>query len=554
MLDGFDEFPDSLQKNSFITSIIEGENTIGKIFSKFTVVVTSRPTDTLFLHHVVHRRIEILGFAKEERDKYISLSLHDAPDDKEKLDTYLKNHPIINGLCFIPLHLAILLFLFQQHSLPETLTEMNEFFIVHTIYRYLSKVRSSDKSKVKNSRVTDLPDDIKTFIYKLSLLAYKGLKKSQLVFSYDEIKEVCPEIDSTPGGINGFGLLQAVQHYTQQGFEETTSFNFLHFTMQEYLAAFYVSNLPVDQSSLLMKGTFWDGQFSFMWMMYAGIAGINSSTFNSFLHRTDGRGVDELTLAHDVLNDKRKCLHLFHCYIEAKSNEIPKAVSFIFSGGNIQLTGVTLLPHHISSLIYFMYASMKQQWRTLDLENCRDIGMNTLLEHIIKSEANMSTLQYVDLSGNGSSPWGVYCVIIRHCCVNSLTLCGDDGMEQHVREITDSLEANRRLELLTLYSVGRIGAESVRRVLSNNTTLNDIQLSWKKLWIKDDDNILLYTQPSISNIVMSSAIKVVNVTILYDEHHECLPEVIDLSSAKNINDDVAVLIAFGLHENVTAYA
>ena len=567
VLDGFDEFPGSLQKDSFITSIIEGENSIGKIFCRFTVVVTSRPTDTLFLHRVVHRRIEILGFAKEGRDKYISLSLCDEPEKKEDLVRYLKNHPIINGLCFIPLHLAILLFLFQVDSLPETLTEMNEFFVVHTIYRYLSKVRSPDKSKVNNPRVTDLPDDIQRFIEKLSKLAYEGLQNSQLVFSYDEIKKVCPEIDSIPGAINGFGLLQAVQHYIRQGFGETISFNFLHFSMQEYLAAFYVSNLPVDQSSLLMKETFWDGRFSFMWMMYAGIVGIKSSAFISFLYENalhHGTEVDDqggLTLAHDVQNDKRKCLHLFHCYIEAKCNEIPEAVSFIFSGGNIQLTGITLLPHHISSLVFFMFAS-KQQWRTLDLHNCnlRGIGMNTLLEHVIKSEGNMSTLQYVDLSGNLSSPWGVYCVIIRHCCVNSLTLCGDNWMEEHVKEIAehvkeiaDSLEANKRLNSLTIHNVGRIGVESIRKVLINNTTLNDINLSWKKLWIKDDDNVLLCTQVLISNEVMSSA-RVVNVTILYDEHHEYSPKEIDLSSTRSINNDVvAVLIAFGLCDNITVH-
>ena len=87
---------------------------------------------------------------------------------------------------------------------------------------------------MKNPLVTDLR---KTFINKLFLLAYEGLKKSQLVFSYNEINEVCPVIDSTPRGINGL----AVQHHTQQGFEEATSFNFLHFTMQEYLAASYAS-------------------------------------------------------------------------------------------------------------------------------------------------------------------------------------------------------------------------------------------------------------------------------------------------------------------------
>ena len=133
VFDGFDEYPVALQNESFITDLIKGK-VGGKMFCNSTVVVTSRPTATLFLHHVVDRRIEILGFPREERDKYISFSLGDSLDKKQNLFKYLKQHPIIDNLCYIPLHLAILMYLFQQDSLPETLTEMNEFFILNTIY------------------------------------------------------------------------------------------------------------------------------------------------------------------------------------------------------------------------------------------------------------------------------------------------------------------------------------------------------------------------------------------------------------------------------------
>lgn len=66
LIDGFDEYPPALQKCSFIVDIIEG-----RCFADSVVVVTSRPTATVFLHDQVDRRIEILGFEKEEREKYI---------------------------------------------------------------------------------------------------------------------------------------------------------------------------------------------------------------------------------------------------------------------------------------------------------------------------------------------------------------------------------------------------------------------------------------------------------------------------------------------------
>ena len=66
VIDGFDEYPASLQKNSFILDLITGY-----ILPKAIVVVTSRPNATIFLHDQVDRRIDILGFAKEDREEYI---------------------------------------------------------------------------------------------------------------------------------------------------------------------------------------------------------------------------------------------------------------------------------------------------------------------------------------------------------------------------------------------------------------------------------------------------------------------------------------------------
>ena len=74
-----------------------------------------------------------------------------------------------------------------------------------------------------------------------------------MVFTYNEITGVCPDISDTSGAIDGFGLLQAVQHFSEEGAGETASFNFLHYTMQEYLAAFHVSTLSVEGQLSLME-------------------------------------------------------------------------------------------------------------------------------------------------------------------------------------------------------------------------------------------------------------------------------------------------------------
>ena len=169
-------------------------------------------------------------------------------------------------------------------------------------------------------------------------------------------------------------------------------------------------------------------------------------------------------------------------------------------------------------------------------------GMNRLSECIIHA----TPLEYVDLSGNNSSPWNVYCVIIRHCCVNSLTLCGDEGMEEYVQEIIDSLQANKTLRSLTLCKIGRTGLQSTKNVLDNNTTLKELNMTWKSKGTTIIHRQLIQNEFNSSN----GYERVVDIHILYDGDHKCSSEVINMSN-EGINDDAVYLITFGLYNNTT---
>ena len=469
VMDGFDEYPASLQKNSFIVNIIKGV-----ILPKAIVVITSRPTATVSLHDQVDRRIDILGFPKEEREKYISKLFSSSIEKKNKLKKYLKQQPVINGLCFVPLHLSILLYLFQQGSLPETLTEMNESFILHTIYRHLERQELTPSGPI--DKLSDLPKAVLHIVLGLAVLAFNGLQQNKLVFTFDDIKQSCPCIHETVGAINGFGLVQAVEHYPQKGVGTTKSFNFLHYTMQEFLAALHVSTLPSEPQSSLMEKTFWDGHYNFMWMMFVGIVGVRSDIFIHFIYK--GNENEGIMIFPDVIRkDKRKLLHVFQCYLEAKENkEAPQVIPSMFKNGDITFNQVSLLPHSITSLMSFIHTKKSIQWKQMQLQQCEigDIGMSILQQFI---SDNTSTLEYVDLSHNDSSPWGVYCAIIRHCSVNNLALCGIQAseMKEYVREITRSLRINRTLKSLTLCNiVGNI--KPIKMVLSCITTLKEVNL------------------------------------------------------------------------------
>ena len=529
VLDGYDEYPFP-DKRTFITDLI-----YGGVFPNSLVVITSRPISTLKLHGDIKnlKKIEILGLAKEERDEYISQALLDS--DKIKLEKYLKQQPIINGLCYIPLYLAILLYLFKQDCLPESLTEMNESFIIHTVYRHLKKYGIKFSNVIV--KMGDLPI-FKDFLLKMSKLAFNGLKNNQLVFKSADIDfDVASEQETK----NGFGLLQAVQHYPKKGAGEVISFNFLHFTMQEFLAAYHVLMLSGGRQLLYMEQTFWEPHYSFMWLMYVGLAGVKSDHFVKFISegKTYKNSKKGLRITGVIQRDKKKQLHVFQCYMEARSSitDLPMAISSMFKDGNIKFNNIKLLSYHVSCLTSFMStSSIPVPWKRLELKECSldDAAMNILELFIIDNQEKSASFEIINLSENLSSPWSVYCAIIKYCKASSLTLYGDTKHEFkcYTDQLKDSLESNDKLHAITLCGINGSDLSSFKEILSCTTTVNTINVALKQ---------------ATSGVLIKSTYNNININIC-GELYKCTPESINVSG-QNIDDQTISYIAFGLQNN-----
>ena len=209
----------------------------------------------------------------------------------------------------------LLYLLKEQSKLPETLTEMNKCFILHTIYRSLRKSGLYSSSDINTAvySLENLPRHVNRIVVQLSELAFVGIKSNQLVFSYSKVKDYCPEIDTSG---HGLGLLQVVQHYAPTGPGETATCNFLHYTMQEFLATFYVTQSLPEQQESLIKETFWQTSYSHMWMMCVGISEDTSQIFINYL----GENTSKLNLRKGYIPDKLRRLHLFQCLAEAKNS------------------------------------------------------------------------------------------------------------------------------------------------------------------------------------------------------------------------------------------
>ena len=180
VFDGWDEFPPHLQKSSLVSTIIRQPWELSLHHS--TVLITSRPVASGNLLHIADRRVEILGFTQHQIREYIEKALDGNSTHIQKLDQHLKDHPVIEGYCYVPLHVAILvhIFLTMNGALPTTLHELFCNLVLCCIVRELETHETeSDTSKVCS--LNNLPDDLKSKLSDLCVLAYEGVIQNSSV-------------------------------------------------------------------------------------------------------------------------------------------------------------------------------------------------------------------------------------------------------------------------------------------------------------------------------------------------------------------------------------
>ena len=116
ILDGWDELPPNLRKNSIFHQIVQPRLSRLNSLCESTVIVTSRPITSGDLHQVVSSRVEILGFTAEELHQFFTQCLKRDTEAVKTLLERIEENPEVAGCCYLPLNATILVHLFKSDS------------------------------------------------------------------------------------------------------------------------------------------------------------------------------------------------------------------------------------------------------------------------------------------------------------------------------------------------------------------------------------------------------------------------------------------------------
>lgn len=154
-------------------------------------------------------------------------------------------------------------------------------FVTSLIFQCIlrhSKHSTTDSTKVTFSSLNSLPPDMQIAFDNLCHLAFCGVKKDLYVFSTEMLEKM-----NSPQPLQHLGLMQAIPSFL---LPEHFTYNFLHLSVQELLAAIYISKIldteQLDTFNDLLGHSRLFGVFQF----YAGITKLKINGANKILKRS----------------------------------------------------------------------------------------------------------------------------------------------------------------------------------------------------------------------------------------------------------------------------
>ena len=409
ILEGLDEMSvDRRQNDPFLICIISCT-----VLEEAIVIITSRPHACEGID--AGRRVEVVGFGKDEIRKFVEKSFSNDIQSAEQFLRQLDEYPQLHSLSYVPMSLVMLIdiFRYSENHLPSTLTELYQLFIVMTLKRQVKKENVAKKPVCSSVAVTaadnieetlctmlrGIPEETVGIVVCLSRLAYRGffdwymegrdLKEPKIIFTESDLIQCNIEVTSD---FDGYGLMKAT--HTHQLLTDINTYSFNHLTIQEFLCAIYISLQSQQEQLHLLKEHF--DQYPNVFTFVCGLTGLASSEVFQFIY-------SKLTLPEHEYGGDASVIIAVSCINESKqSSRLDQSVSPL----TLNMTLNTLLPYNCLSLSNVLSCYPVSQ---LNMGGCHigNKGAELLVKHYPNRNTTGQLLEEMDLGMNDLTSEGM---------------------------------------------------------------------------------------------------------------------------------------------------
>ena len=286
ILDGLDEYRPESMKNTFIFKLIKRQTLFNAI-----VITASRPAASAEFRNTADKQIEVIGFLKEQIREYIEKYPFTVPDRAMELHKYLEQHPNIHHMCYLPIHAAMVCYLFNimGGTLPHTETAMYTEFTNATLLRAIRREEEDEMIIIESPQ--DLPDYKREIFYSICRLGFEMTLSSKQVMRKMDIRNFFGNVHC---GKESMGLITVDCTARKCGFENL--YTFLHLTFQEYLAACHIFQLSETEKLGIFRQYGKKRHMRVVWKFYCGLTSFKEGgpEFGEILESIDLSGRDDL--------------------------------------------------------------------------------------------------------------------------------------------------------------------------------------------------------------------------------------------------------------------
>ena len=380
IVDGYDELSyENRTQNSLFLDVLRKNK-----FFKCSVLVTSRPYASDYLQQLqsVNRHVEVLGFTEKQIEHCIMKNIQDKAKAMELLQT-LKERQDIASLCYIPLNCAIVLYVYEkeQFTLPHSLTKLYETFILNAVKRHANIIGNHSRSTRRWHTLAKLNEPLQKQLSALSKLAFDGLVEDKVVFNIDDLEAAFPDCSDLDMDINFLGLMTIFKGFISSG--EELSYQFLHLTIQEFLAARWAASQLSDRELLkFFHNHLSQERYRIVLLFLAGISHLKFDFINFELHYT------------------KEFLFFAHLIYESQNFSWFYKLASAMKGGNLLAAGCYMSPFDCLVLAHFL-AWCDCSLKLMDLSYCDLTSQSLEIMHRVNSEHHGTTqIEEVHLSHN----------------------------------------------------------------------------------------------------------------------------------------------------------
>ena len=391
--------------------------------------------------------------------------------------------------------MSVLVTMFELEStLPTNSTKLHNLFICKIIHRHTLKYGLSLEEKITDiTYFSNLPDHYGKIIQKLSKLAFKALKKNTQTFSLRKIKKSCPDIDTQSTDDLGFGLLKRVK--CGDIISKNPEFSFMFASVQEFLAACYIINLPeMDKEFSILDKIYHNNNYLNVVSFYISLTQGKRETLRKFVSSKK-----EPIISDDITSDHFKYVLLYRCFDEYGDNDMCRIIEEKLSDGTdrrINVSSHMLSGNDVEAVGTLITHSSDKQWNFLSLAGChiRDAGIK-ILHHFLQSSKSSVSIRKLWLYNNDLSSSSNSCLvdIVNTCRVEWLDISNNHSLGQE-RELFDNILS---LPSLVKLYIGDVNL-STTAAIAIFTILKENKTNLKKL---DMSNTALNYTDEVSHVI-----------------------------------------------------